>query len=119
MLVQTVKHVQRDFDRVVEEHKAQFRFFGNCEVGRDVSVQALCKRYSAVLFAHGAQADKPFRVPGADLPGVVPALHALPKGCAFAGRCGHADERCRRERPPLEERTPGHRIACWLGSEAP
>ena len=49
----------------------------------------------------------------AEIGGTVPSLAALPAGCAFAPRCGHADDRCRRERPPLAERRPGHRVACW------
>ncbi len=36
-------------------------------------------------------------------------------GCIFAPRCPHATERCRREYPPLEEKTAGH-MRCLLGS---
>ena len=49
----------------------------------------------------------------AEIPGMVPALSNLPPGCIFAQRCGLASDACRREFPPLEEKRPGHRAACW------
>ncbi|WP_235890651.1 ABC transporter ATP-binding protein [Martelella alba] len=48
-----------------------------------------------------------------DIPGTVPPLFDLPKGCAFAPRCPAASKRCLEERPPFEEKTPGHWAACW------
>ena len=33
--------------------------------------------------------------------------------CRFAARCAFAEDRCARERPPLVEIAPGHRVACW------
>jgi len=48
-----------------------------------------------------------------EIPGTVPALWALPPGCAFAPRCPRAGRRCAAERPPLAELAPGHRAACW------
>ena len=49
----------------------------------------------------------------AEIPGTVPALTRLPQGCAFAPRCAYATLRCQNEYPPLEEKVPGHRAACW------
>ena len=48
-----------------------------------------------------------------EIPGIVPALGDLPKGCHFAARCPHATNRCRAEFPPFEEKHAGHRAACW------
>jgi peptide/nickel transport system ATP-binding protein len=48
-----------------------------------------------------------------EIPGIVPPLFALPKGCAFAPRCPKADALCRRERPLYEEKQPAHWAACW------
>ncbi|MDQ0133782.1 peptide/nickel transport system ATP-binding protein [Neorhizobium galegae] len=48
-----------------------------------------------------------------DIPGTVPPLWDLPKGCAFAPRCPGASARCLEERPPFIEKTPGHFAACW------
>jgi peptide/nickel transport system ATP-binding protein len=49
----------------------------------------------------------------ADIAGTVPPPWDLPKGCAFAPRCPGASARCRQERPPFEEKRPGHFAACW------
>jgi peptide/nickel transport system ATP-binding protein len=48
-----------------------------------------------------------------DITGTVPPPWDLPKGCAFAPRCPRASARCFTERPPLEEKRPGHFAACW------
>ena len=58
------------------------------------------------------------RQPLLEIPGMVPALWALPPGCAFAPRCPRARDRCSRDRPPLAEMAPGHRAACWYPVEA-
>lgn len=50
------------------------------------------------------------------IPGVVPTPGSLPPGCPFAPRCTYAEERCRREIPPLAappEIEAGHRVRCW------
>ncbi len=44
------------------------------------------------------------------IPGMVPPLHALPKGCAFRPRCAFATELCERM-PPLEGGA--RKAACW------
>jgi peptide/nickel transport system ATP-binding protein len=49
----------------------------------------------------------------AEIPGIVPALTAMPPGCAFAPRCPIAVGRCRGAVPPLAEVAPGHGAACW------
>ena len=48
-----------------------------------------------------------------EIEGMVPALTALPPGCAFAPRCGSATDRCRQDVPVLEALRPGHWVACW------
>jgi oligopeptide/dipeptide ABC transporter ATP-binding protein len=48
-----------------------------------------------------------------EIPGVVPPLHELPAGCAFASRCSFATDRCRQEKPVFEEKSPGHWAACF------
>ena len=48
-----------------------------------------------------------------EIPGRVPSLIDLPAGCSFAPRCALADDRCRADYPPYEERRPGHWAACW------
>src|SRR4051794_13598680 len=48
-----------------------------------------------------------------EIPGVVPALTNLPPGCSFAPRCPFADEQCRAQFPPYEQKRPSHWAACW------
>jgi oligopeptide/dipeptide ABC transporter ATP-binding protein len=46
------------------------------------------------------------------IPGIVPNMFNLPKGCYFSPRCAYAQEICRREEPKLREIEPGHCAAC-------
>ena len=56
----------------------------------------------------GPQAERLVQIPGA-----MPRLDAIPKGCAFHPRCAMAFERCRAERP--EAMPAGQSLAaCWL-----
>jgi ferredoxin--NADP+ reductase len=61
--------------RVYEKTAARegFRFFGNVEVGRDVTVSELAERYHAVVCAYGTSTDRQLGIPGEDLPGSHPA----------------------------------------------
>ncbi|HZA59583.1 MAG TPA: FAD-dependent oxidoreductase [Solirubrobacterales bacterium] len=57
--------------RVYEKTAARpgFRFFGNVEVGKDVSVAELRRHYNAVLLSYGTSVDNKLGIPGEDLPG--------------------------------------------------
>ena len=46
------------------------------------------------------------------IPGDPPDMNRLPAGCPYAARCPRVADRCRRERPAMERRAPGRRIAC-------
>ena len=48
------------------------------------------------------------------IPGTVPSLNALPRGCRFRDRCPLAEARCAEAEPPLVEVAPRHRSACFL-----
>jgi ferredoxin/flavodoxin---NADP+ reductase len=45
------------------------RFFGNVEIGSDISHDELTASYDAVIYAVGASDDKPLAIPGDRLPG--------------------------------------------------
>ena len=49
--------------------------------------------------------------------GMPPNLARLPKGCAFCPRCYLAIDRCREEKPELEEVGEGHYSACFRSRE--
>ena len=53
-----------------------------------------------------------FGQPLASIDGVPPDLVRTTVGCRFAPRCAHAIASCRRNEPALEEREPGHFVAC-------
>jgi ferredoxin--NADP+ reductase len=62
-----IKSVSRAFEKIAQ--RPGFRFFGNVEVGRDLSCEELAGLYDAVIYAYGAQADRRIGIPGEDLPG--------------------------------------------------
>ncbi|WP_339061180.1 ABC transporter ATP-binding protein [Tepidibacillus marianensis] len=48
------------------------------------------------------------------IPGNVPSLKEMPKGCSFAPRCEHATERCFLDSPDLLLVGDNHKSRCWL-----
>jgi peptide/nickel transport system ATP-binding protein len=44
--------------------------------------------------------------------GEIPSALNPPSGCVFSTRCPLASDECRRAVPPLEEKAPGHLVAC-------
>ena len=66
-----IKAVSRVFEKTAKE--PGFRFFGNVDIGRDVSPEELASLYDAVVYAVGAQTDRRMGIPGEDLPGSWPA----------------------------------------------
>lgn len=47
------------------------------------------------------------------IPGMVPNLLRLPRGCPFEPRCESADEKCRDALPPVFFPKKGHAVRCW------
>jgi len=80
-----IKAVSRVFEKTAA--KPGFRFFGNVEMGRDLSHEDLVSRYHAVIYAVGAETDKRMGIPGEDLPGSVAATEFV------AWYNGHPDYR--------------------------
>jgi ferredoxin--NADP+ reductase len=66
-----IKAVSRVFEKTAKE--PGFRFFGNVDIGREVSPTELHALYDAVVYAVGAQTDRRMDIPGEDLPGSWPA----------------------------------------------
>ncbi|MEA2170692.1 MAG: ferredoxin/flavodoxin---NADP+ reductase, partial [Solirubrobacteraceae bacterium] len=66
-----IKSVTRVYDKVATGEGC--RFFGNVEVGRDVTHEELGDWYDAVVYTVGTAADRRSGVPGEDLPGSVSA----------------------------------------------
>ena len=49
-----------------------------------------------------------------EIPGIIPSLTELNRGCAFEPRCSLAQARCKEDVPFLVEKNPGHGAACWV-----
>jgi ferredoxin--NADP+ reductase len=62
-----IKSVSRIYEKTAA--REGFRFFGNVEVGVDVSHEELTQWYDAVLYAVGTSLDKRSGIPGEELPG--------------------------------------------------
>lgn len=62
-----LKSVTAVFARIAEMDG--FRFFGNVELGRDVSIAELDAHYHAIIFAYGAERGNTLGIPGENLQG--------------------------------------------------
>ncbi len=83
-----IKNVTRSFDRTAG--RPGFRFFGNVDVGRHVSLDDLRRHYHLIAFTTGAQTDRSMGIPGEGLRG----SHAATEFVAWYN--GHPDYRdCR------------------------
>ncbi|BBY08547.1 FAD-dependent oxidoreductase [Mycobacterium noviomagense] len=67
-----IKSVSSQFEKTAEDPR--FRFFGNIAVGQHIQAAELAERYHAVIYAVGAQSDRPLKIPGEDLPGSISAV---------------------------------------------
>ena len=70
-----IKSISGQFEKTASHPR--FRFFGNLVVGEHVQAGELAERYDAVIYAVGAQSDKPLRIPGEDLTGSVAAVELV------------------------------------------
>jgi hypothetical protein len=66
---QSTKGAARVLDRTLSRHRV--RFFGNVEVGRDVTLDELRSMYHAVVLATGAPRDRKLGIPGENISGVI------------------------------------------------
>uniref|UniRef100_J3QQX3 NADPH:adrenodoxin oxidoreductase, mitochondrial n=1 Tax=Homo sapiens TaxID=9606 RepID=J3QQX3_HUMAN len=66
-----VKNVINTFTQTA--HSGRCAFWGNVEVGRDVTVPELQEAYHAVVLSYGAEDHRALEIPGEELPGVCSA----------------------------------------------
>jgi ferredoxin--NADP+ reductase len=66
---QTTKNVQRSFDKTAQTEGVGY--YGNIEIGRDISVEELREMYDAVVFAIGSPYDRKLGIKGEDKKGVL------------------------------------------------
>ena len=71
-----IKTVAKVFEKVAAE--PGFRLFGNVELGRDITIDALASAYDAVVLCTGSTIGKKLGIPGEDLPGSLSAAELVP-----------------------------------------
>lgn len=67
-----MKSVSAQFEQIAA--RPGFRFFGNVEFGSDVDRADLLAHYDSVVYAVGAQSERPLGIPGEQLPGSVASI---------------------------------------------
>jgi len=68
---QKIKSVVRVYEKLAKDPR--YRFFGNIEFGKDLSLEDLHERYDQIVFTTGVQTDRKLGIPGEDLEGSCPA----------------------------------------------
>ncbi|MBE2220763.1 MAG: FAD-dependent oxidoreductase [Anaerolineae bacterium] len=80
-----IKSVTNVYDRIAQN--PGFRFFGNVEIGKHITVPEMQAYYHQIVFTTGAQTDRRLNIPGEDLAGSLPATEFV------AWYNGHPDYR--------------------------
>ena len=65
---QTTKKISAAYTKTAK--KDQICFFGNIEIGKDISLEVLREIYDVVIVATGSELDNKLEIKGADLKGV-------------------------------------------------
>ena len=73
--------------------------------------------YTLGLLASVPRLDKPAKENLRVIKGLPPNLAHLPKGCSFAPRCDYAMDRCRQEKPVLEQVGDNHFRTCFCDTD--
>jgi peptide/nickel transport system ATP-binding protein len=75
--------------------------------------------YTRGLLASIPRLDTPPKAKLAIIPGMVPGLLDLPKGCRFENRCAFRRDDCVLVQPPMESISDSHQLACLHWRELP
>jgi peptide/nickel transport system ATP-binding protein/oligopeptide transport system ATP-binding protein len=99
-------------DRVAVMYAGRIVEKGNADAILDNPLHPYTRGLIGCIPVLGKEAGQESRMPPlAEIPGIVPPLHLLGPGCAFADRCPLAFDRCRAESPVLEG--DAHKVACF------
>ena len=75
--------------------------------------------YTRALLSATPVADPSRKQARIRLEGELPSPLAPPPGCAFNPRCWQAEQRCRRQRPELDDEGASQRVACFFPLATP
>src|SRR6476469_6638040 len=67
-----IKTISAQFEKIASDPR--FRFFGNIKIGEHVEAAEVAEHYDAVVYAIGAQADRPLGIPGEEREGSIAAV---------------------------------------------
>ncbi|RME51921.1 MAG: NADP oxidoreductase, partial [Caldilineae bacterium] len=84
---QKIKSVTKIYDRTIQDSRV--RYFGNVELGKDITHEDLKAHYDQIIYAVGALSDRKLNIPGEDLDGSFSATEFV------AWYNGHPDFRDR------------------------
>ena len=88
------------------------------ETGKTDEIYANPKHpYTIGLLKSVPRLDQPRQQEMDVIDGMPPNLAKLPEGCTFAGRCSFVMDRCREEKPVMEEVSEGHFRSCFYDAE--
>lgn len=107
--------ISHDLGVIAQNVQRMLVMYGGTVVEDGATAQVFGNRmhpYTLGLFAArpGLRAARGQRL--ATIPGTVPELVDLPKGCPFAGRCAWTIPECNAQVPPPFEVEPGHHARC-------
>ena len=71
-----IKTVAKVFEKIASE--SNFRLFGNVELGKDVALADLTKKYDAVIMATGSAIGKRLGIPGENLANSISSAEFVP-----------------------------------------
>lgn len=77
----------------------EVNFFGNIDVGKDVTLKELQENYHSIVLSYGTDNDNDLKIPGAELEGVVPARQFVNW---YNGHPGYSSLSTDFKPPPLE-----------------
>jgi ferredoxin/flavodoxin---NADP+ reductase len=79
----SIRSIRNTLERTLE--KPSVRFYGDVDIGSDISIAELRESVDAVIYAYGAGSDRRLEIPGEQLPGSMAAAELV------AWYCGHPD----------------------------
>lgn len=69
-----VKNCEEYMDNLMKDYGNKVRFFGNVNIGSDISLKKLEQHYHLIILSYGCtSSDNQLSIPGADSPGVISA----------------------------------------------
>ena len=55
---QQMKSIRNYYNRIQEKNTTNIEFFGNVEIGKDLSINELKQHYDSIIYAYGSESDK-------------------------------------------------------------